>query len=102
MSNGADPGPESSILKIVGTDVSQSIDELFVELAGLYALPFLGLESEEMYAENQIIPKQAINSARLYFNNRKASLFGGSSEIQKNIICKNVLGFNQSMTGGEE
>ena len=102
VSNGADPGPESSILKIVGTDVSQSIDELFVELAGLYALPFLGLESEEMYAENQIIPKQAINSARLYFNNRKASLFGGSSEIQKNIICKNVLGFNQSMTGGEE
>lgn len=101
VSNDIDPGPESSILKIVGTGVSQSIDELFVEVAGLYALPYIDQESAEKYAENQIIPKQTINTARLYFNNRKASLFGGSSEIQKNIICKNVLGFDQSVKRGD-
>ncbi|MBL4671790.1 MAG: acyl-CoA dehydrogenase family protein [Arenicella sp.] len=101
-SNDTDPGPESSILKIVGTGVSQSIDELFVELAGLYVLPFIDPESAEKFAGTQIIPKQTINTARLYFNNRKASLFGGSSEIQKNIICKDVLGFDLNEKRGEK
>lgn len=102
VSNGNSAGPESSILKIVGTTISQSIDELFVEAAGLYALPSIGKEAAIKYAENQIIPEQTINTARLYFNNRKASLFGGSSEVQKNIICKNVLGFDQHVDGGSE
>ena len=101
-SNGIDPGPESSILKIVGTGVSQAIDELFVELAGLYALPNIDQESIEKYAQDQVIPRHMINTARLYFNNRKASLFGGSSEIQKNIICKDVLGFEQQLKWGEK
>lgn len=100
--NGTTPGPESSILKIVGTDVAQSIDELFVELAGLYAQPFVDAETAEEYVADNVIPKETINTARVYFNNRKASLFGGSSEIQKNIICKDVLGFEQSTREGEE
>ncbi|MEM7359345.1 MAG: acyl-CoA dehydrogenase family protein [Pseudomonadota bacterium] len=100
--NGTAPGPESSILKIVGTDVAQSIDELFVELAGLYAQPFIDAEQAEQYVADKVIPEDTINTARVYFNNRKASLFGGSSEIQKNIICKDVLGFKQnSQEGGE-
>ena len=95
ISKGSDPGPESSILKIVGTSISQSLDELFVEVAGLYSQPYLVEELEEQYENEDLIPRTTINIAPVYFNNRKASLFGGSSEIQKNIICKDFLGFDQ-------
>ena len=97
-SNGTAPGSESSILKLVGTELSQLIDELFVEAAGLYSQPYVDEELET----NKIIPEAATNTSRRYFNNRKASLFGGSSEVQKNIICKDVLGFDQEVSGGQK
>ncbi|MCR8924341.1 acyl-CoA dehydrogenase family protein [Dasania sp. GY-MA-18] len=92
VSTGAAPGPESSILKIKGTEVSQMIDELLVEIAGNYALPFVKEQFEDGFAGEHIGPETAANSAPYYFNNRKASIYGGSNEIQKNIICKAVLG----------
>lgn len=92
LSVGKAPGPESSILKIVGTELAQAMDELFVELAGYHCLPFLPEQFEEGYQGEHIGPGNAAASALTYFNNRKLSIFGGSNEIQRNIISKAVLG----------
>ena len=92
MSVGKAPGPESSILKIVGTELAQKIDELFLELAGYNALPYVPDQFEDEFDGERIGPGNAAASALTYFNNRKLSIFGGSNEIQRNIICKAVLG----------
>ncbi len=92
LSVGKAPGPESSILKIVGTELAQAMDELFVELAGYHCVPFLPEQFEEGYQGEHIGPGNAAAAALTYFNNRKLSIFGGSNEIQRNIISKAVLG----------
>ncbi len=90
---GKAPGPESSILKIKGTVVQQMLDELFLEAAGYYALPYLSDQNDVDFPEIDKIPYDAQTKASLkYFNNRKATIYGGSNEIQKNIIAKHVLG----------
>ena len=92
ISTGQAPGPESSILKIVGTQVIQAIDELYVEVAGYYSMPFVPQQFNDEFDGQHIGPEMAANSALRYFNNRKASIYGGSNEIQTNIISKAVLG----------
>ncbi len=92
VSTGKAPGPESSILKIKGTEIAQAIDELHVETAGYYALPFVPRQFVAGYDGEHIGPAGAANAAPVYFNNRKASIYGGSNEIQRNIIAKAVLG----------
>ena len=92
VSTGKAPGPESSILKIKGTEIAQAIDELHVETAGYYALPFVPRQFVAGYDGAHIGPAGAANAAPVYFNNRKASIYGGSNEIQRNIIAKAVLG----------
>jgi len=92
LSAGKAPGPESSILKIVGTELAQKMDEMFVELAGYHALPFVPDQFEEGFQGEAVGPGTAASTALTYFNNRKLSIFGGSNEIQRNIICKAVLG----------
>lgn len=90
-SAGNGPGPESSILKIKGTEVQQRITELLVEAAGYYGNPYLRGMSYE--GDNfPIGPEQAVGAAPEYFNMRKTSIYGGSNEIQRNIIAKAVLG----------
>jgi hypothetical protein len=87
------PGPESSILKIRGTEVQQAIDALYVEAAGYYALPYVPEQYVLDYPhEDRVGYGAETRSSLVYFNNRKASIYGGSNEIQKNIISKHVLG----------
>ena len=87
-SKGHSAGPESSILKIRGTEIQQRITELTVEAIGYYAYP-----NERMLGSNEFIgPDYALGEAGHYFNMRKASIYGGSNEIQRNIIAKAVLG----------
>ncbi len=92
VQTGKAPGPESSILKIKGTEIQQSITELFVDLAGNYANTFL----PEFYVPGSNVdgvgPDWAADASSKYFNYRKTSIYGGSNEIQKNIIAKAVLG----------
>jgi alkylation response protein AidB-like acyl-CoA dehydrogenase len=92
VSTGKAPGPESSILKITGTQVAQLIDELYIEVSGYYCLPFVKEQFSDEYDGVHIGPGSSSNSAPHYFNNRKASIYGGSNEVQTNIICKAVLG----------
>ena len=93
VSVGKAPGPESSLLKIRGTEIQQKLDELFMEAAGYFSLPYV----PQQYNLNSD-PEKHVGfgadsvSSLVYFNNRKASIYGGSNEIQKNIIAKHVLG----------
>ncbi len=82
-------GPQSSILKIKGTEIQQRITELIVEAIGYYAYP-----NDRAFGDNEFPPgpDYAAGEAGVYFNWRKASIYGGSNEIQHNIIAKAVLG----------
>lgn len=91
LSAGKPPGPESSILKIKGTGVQQRISELLLEAAGIYGAPYL----RGMILDGDNFPNVPPDMAALapeYLNLRKASIYGGSNEIQRNIIAKAVLG----------
>ena len=93
VSAGKAPGPESSILKFVGTEIQQAIDELYVDAAGYYALPFVPEQYAPDFAhEDRIGEGNETRASSRYFNFRKASIYGGSNEIQKNIVAKHVLG----------
>jgi alkylation response protein AidB-like acyl-CoA dehydrogenase len=91
IAGGGHPGAESSILKIRGTEIQQRISELFVEAAGQYILPYEGPEGFESN-NNPAGPDYASKSVAHYLNFRKTSIYGGSNEIQKNIIAKAILG----------
>ena len=88
-SSGKGPGPESSILKIKGTEIQQRLTELALEAAGHYGAPYLRGLPHNIGA---IGPDEAHGVAGAYFNTRKTSIYGGSNEIQRNIIAKAVLG----------
>ena len=90
---GRAPGPEASLLKIQGTELQQAITELLFEAIGNYAHPYVPEAQEAGWNEEPIGPDYAATIAPHYFNWRKASIYGGSNEIQKNIIAKMVLGF---------
>ena len=92
VSVGKAPGPESSILKVVGTEASQFIDELYMELAAYHVLPFVPEQFVGGFEGEKVGVGMLANTANIYFNNRKKSIYGGSNEIQKNIISKAVLG----------
>ncbi|MCB1664715.1 MAG: acyl-CoA dehydrogenase family protein [Pseudomonadales bacterium] len=92
VSVGKAPGPESSILKIVGSELGQTIDTLYMEMAALQSLPYVPEQFSVDFQGEVIGEDGAASTALTYFNNRKASIYGGSNEIQKNIICKAVLG----------
>ncbi|SOH94195.1 hypothetical protein SAMN06273572_103224 [Monaibacterium marinum] len=90
---GAAPGAESSLLKIKGTEIRQEINALFMAAMGPQAQPFIPEALDEGYNGPRIGPEGAAWAAKDYFNNRKLSIFGGSNEIQKNIVSKAMLGF---------
>ena len=83
------PGPEASILKLRGTEIMQAITELMVEVVGPYALLFNTVPGVEAQRPG---PEYAARLTANYLNRRKLSIFGGSSEIQKNIISQMILG----------
>jgi hypothetical protein len=93
ISSGKAPGPESSILKIAGTDLIQRIDSLYLEASGYYALPYVRDQYVQDFPGTDYVGEgKETMSALTYFNNRKHTIFAGSNEIQKNIIAKHVLG----------
>ena len=86
------PGPEASLLKIKGTEIQQALTELMVQAVGPYALPFRIEALEDGFAGPPVGPGYAAPLAATYCNMRKASIYGGSNEIQKNIITQMILG----------
>ena len=84
------PDPASSILKISGSELQQATTELLKDIAGPYALPME--DAHEGSNEPRVGPEWAAMTAPVYFNNRKVTIYGGSNEIQRNIIAKAFLG----------
>ncbi|KZC38526.1 MULTISPECIES: acyl-CoA dehydrogenase family protein [Rhodanobacter] len=78
------PGPEASMLKVRGTEIRQRISELQVEALGARALAG---EPRRGEAADDDAPRAAL----AYLNLRKLSIFGGSNEIQRNIIAQMIL-----------
>jgi alkylation response protein AidB-like acyl-CoA dehydrogenase len=86
------PGPEASVLKVRGTEIQQGLTELMIEAAGPNALPFDasyldGQTQHSVHGDDDAAPL-----ASQYFNFRKTSIYGGSNEIQRNIITQMILG----------
>ncbi|MEM9742074.1 MAG: acyl-CoA dehydrogenase family protein [Pseudomonadota bacterium] len=84
---GGDPGPESSILKLKGTEIQQRLAKLTVEASGLYAAAWGGKNPG---------PRFARNGMGSYLSSRAYTIYGGASEVQKDVIAKNVLGIKRS------
>ncbi|BBU27825.1 acyl-CoA dehydrogenase [Burkholderia sp. THE68] len=89
---GKGPGPEASMLKIKGTEVQQALTELMVEAIGPQAAAFDPAFLEGERAHSLTGDDDAAPLAAYYFNFRKTSIYGGSNEIQKNIIAQMILG----------
>jgi alkylation response protein AidB-like acyl-CoA dehydrogenase len=83
--SGQPPGADVSMLKIRGTEVQQAITELMMQAVGPMAQPFKAVDSGSIdFYTSRLSPR--------YFNYRKASIYAGSNEIQRNIIAKMTLG----------
>ena len=89
---GEAPGPEANVLKIRGTELQQKISELLMKAIGYYAMPLVPEALEYGYNEDPVGPRGTAPLGASYFNMRKTSIYGGTNEIQKNIIAKMVLG----------
>ena len=92
LSKGENPGPESSVLKTGGAEISQRLTELAVEALAYYIAP----DQQDAIAPGQNLqpvgPADGVNAFPRYFNQRAGSIAGGSNEVQKNIVAKLVLG----------
>ena len=84
---GKPPGPESSLLKLQGTEVQQTLQELRMDIAGYYSGALQGDLSKEQLGHDFADAAQ-----KLYFRGRASTIYGGSNEVQKNITAKYVLG----------
>jgi len=93
LAKGRAPGPQTSLVKLLGSNIGQQVDVLRLELLGPDALqlplerPLYGNEAPEPVGS-----EYAQTAMGRYLNNRAATIFGGSDEVQKNIIAKTVLG----------
>ena len=86
------PGPASSLLKLAGTEISQAITEVAVEAIGPYGFPYQPQALEPGSNVEPIGPEHGLTTLPFYLNNRAATIYAGSSEVQRNIISKAVLG----------
>ena len=87
--SGAAGGPESSMLKIKGTVILQKLNSLTRQALGAAAAPF---PADALPPNLLTVAPENASAAATYFNNRKLSIFGGSNEIQRNIIAKDLFG----------
>ncbi len=85
--DGGMPGPESSLLKLQGTDIQQAIQELRMDVAGYYSQTLRGELSDAQLGHDF-----ANFAQKQYFRGRASSIYGGSDEVQKNVTAKHVLG----------
>jgi alkylation response protein AidB-like acyl-CoA dehydrogenase len=87
VANSADgkPHPASSVLKLKGTELQQAVSELVVDLAGPASLASGAGDGSDL-------PDWTRRATPVYLNLRKASIYGGSNEVQRQIIAKTILG----------
>jgi len=86
-----DPGPESSVLKIRGSEIQQALSELNMQALGHYALPWIPAALDADWHGSPAGAEVWAPLTGRYFNQRKTSIFSGSNEIQRNIIAQRIL-----------
>jgi acyl-CoA dehydrogenase len=92
LAGGRNPGPASSMLKTQGTEAVQTIDELAIDAAAHYA------RAEQLEARRPganipaVGPEHSLIAMPRYLNNRAASIYGGSNQIQRDIMARLILG----------
>lgn len=92
LGQGQNPGAVASLTKIKGTELSQKVTELAIEAVGLSALPWQPDAIIPAQPQPFVGPEYALTVMAKYLNTRATSIYGGSNEIQRNIIAKMVLG----------
>lgn len=85
---GESPGTASSMLKVTGTQLRQSINDLTRRVLG----PGAAAMPHELDDDLAVVPPGSQGATAHYFNNRKLSIYGGSNEIQRNILARQMLG----------
>jgi alkylation response protein AidB-like acyl-CoA dehydrogenase len=75
------PGPESSVIKIVACELLQALNDLLIEAAGGHAPADMPIASN--FGE--------VDVAAAFLQSRRATIYGGSSEIQRNVLARRVL-----------
>jgi acyl-CoA dehydrogenase len=92
MGAGQPPGPVSSVMKIQTTELMQKLDELALDALGVYA----PADQPEARAPNANVafagPEAGLTTTARYLNDRAGSIYGGSNEIQRDIIARLILG----------
>lgn len=88
---GREPGPESSMMKLQGTELLQQLDELVMTIAGPYAVPDEAPAVRGLDPAAAVGPQDTMTAASKFLNNRAASIYAGSNEIQRNIMAGQVL-----------
>lgn len=89
---GGKSGSEANLLKIHGTEIQQALTELWMEVTGIYGFAYGQFEASAGENLAEVASWEADYVAGAFFNNRKLSIYGGSNEIQRNIIAKHTLG----------
>ncbi len=89
---GGNPGSLSSMTKIQGTEIGQRFNELTNEVTGVYIAPFQPEALRSDYEGEIIGPEHGLTAMAEYINSRASTIFGGTAEIQRDIIAKHVLG----------
>ena len=92
LSKGGSPGPGSSLAKNTSVEIDQGINALKLEAIHYYGLPNANKISLNGHDDEWVSEDYAETVTARYINSRAASVYGGSREVQKNIIAKVVLG----------
>jgi alkylation response protein AidB-like acyl-CoA dehydrogenase len=92
VAGGSEVGAKPSLLKIRGTDIQQDVSEMLSQAVGYYAHPLTVSMTEKRSNLPPVGPQYAQSATLNYFDMRKASIYGGSNEIQRGIMAKMVLG----------
>jgi acyl-CoA dehydrogenase len=91
ISNGQPTSSAGSMLKTQGTELLQRIDEAFVEVCGVYAAPDQAPARHGLDLDQAVGPKGAVTATAFYLNDRAASIYAGSNEVQRNILAGLIL-----------
>lgn len=90
--SGKNPLDIAGLLKIKGSEIQQRYSELMMLAAGPYAIPFILEAMEAGYQGDYVGAAYVAPLAATYFNLRKTTIYGGSNEVQRNIVAQTVLG----------
>jgi alkylation response protein AidB-like acyl-CoA dehydrogenase len=82
----------AGLLKIRGSEIQQRYTELMMMAAGPYSLPFIQEAMEAGWQGDHVGAAHCAPLASTFFNMRKTTIYGGSNEVQRNIVSQTVLG----------